>query len=120
MRYDAPVQMTSRFAAVDVPLGDHLIRKGDNVVIAIGAANRDPEVNAEPDRLDITREEIHHLGFGGGIHSCVGVPLARREAQIALTTLLAAAPKLRLATDTPKWRPGMVFRGLQRPPVEIG
>src|SRR5690606_17796033 len=89
LRYDAPVQMTSRFAATDVPLGGHVIRKGDNVVAVIGAANRDPEVNPNPDRLDITRTEIHHLGFGGGIHYCVGAPLARREAQIALTTLLA-------------------------------
>lgn len=120
LRYDAPVQMTSRFAATNVPLGNHVIRKGDNVVAVIGAANRDPEVNPNPDRLDITRTEIHHLGFGGGIHYCVGAPLARREAQIALTTLLAEAPSLRLACDKPTWRPGAVFRGLQSLPVKIG
>lgn len=120
LRYDAPVQMTSRLAAVDMTLGDKLIRKGDNVAVFIGAANRDPEANPDPDRLDITREEIHHLGFGGGIHYCVGAPLARREAQIALTTLLRKAPKIRLASATPTWRRGVVFRGLQSLPVEIG
>lgn len=120
LRYDAPVQMTGRIARVDVPLGDKLIRKGDAVSIFLGAANRDPEVNPDPDRLDIARAEIHHCGFGGGIHYCVGAPLARREAQIALATLLARAPGLRLAGDKPAWRPGVVFRGLANLPVEIG
>lgn len=120
LRYDAPVQMTSRFAAVDVELDGHTIRKGDNVVVVIGSANRDPEVNPDPDRLDITRQEIHHLAFGGGIHYCLGAPLARREGQIALTTLLKEAPILRMACDKPAWRPGMVFRGLHSLPVEIG
>jgi len=120
LRYDAPVQMTSRFAAVDVELGGHVIRKGDNVVVVIGSANRDPEVHPDPDRLDITRQAIHHLGFGGGIHYCLGAPLARREGQIALTTLLKETPTLRMACDKPSWRPGMVFRGPQNLPVEIG
>ena len=111
LRYDAPVQMTSRFAAVDVELGGHVIRKGDNVVVVIGSANRDPEVHPDPHRLDITRQAIHHLGFGGGIHYCLGAPLARREGQIALTTLLKETPTLRMACDKPSWRPGMVFAG---------
>jgi len=119
LRFDAPVQMTARLAAQDVEVGGKLIRKGQNVCVFIGAANRDPKFNPDPDRLDITRDVIHHLGFGGGIHYCVGAPLARREAQIALTTLLAAAPGLRFAGGRPAWRRGVVFRGLASLPVEI-
>lgn len=119
LRYDAPVQMTSRLAAVDVPLGEKLIRRGQQVRVMIGAANRDPQVNPFPDRLDIAREAVHHLGFGGGIHYCLGAPLARREAQIALTTLLEQAPRLRLQGEAPQYRRGVVFRGLQSLPVAL-
>lgn len=119
LRYDAPVQMTSRLAAADVPLGEKLIRRGQEVRVMIGAANRDPKVNPFPDRLDIAREAVHHLGFGGGIHYCLGAPLARREAQIALTTLLEMAPGLRLWGEAPRYRRGVVFRGLQSLPVSL-
>ena len=119
LRYDAPVQMTTRFAAADVPLGDKVIRRGDEVYVVIGSANRDTEIHVDPDRLDITREEIRHLGFGGGIHYCVGAPLARLEAKIALTTLLSHTSVLRLKEVWPKYRRGMVSRGLQSLHVEV-
>ena len=100
--------------------GDKLIRKGDLVTAVIGSANRDPEANADPDGLDITREEVRHMAFGGGIHYCVGAPLARREAQIALVALLKEAPALRLACESPLWRPAVLFRGLASLPVALG
>jgi len=120
LRYDPPVQMTARIVAEDVAFGDKLIRKGDLVTAVIGSANRDPEANADPDGLDITREEVRHMAFGGGIHYCVGAPLARREAQIALVALLKEAPALRLACESPLWRPTVLFRGLASLPVALG
>lgn len=66
-----------------------------------------------PDRLDITRENNHHLAFGGGIHYCVGSPLARLEGQIAITTLLRRMPNLQLVTDNPPYRETYVLRGLR-------
>lgn len=119
LRFDAPIQATSRFAATDVTLGGKLIRRGDEVFVMIGSANRDPKINADPDRFDITREEIHHLGFGGGIHYCLGAPLARLEGKIALTTLLSETSTVRLAGEEPVYREGMVSRGLVSLPVEL-
>ena len=89
------------------------------MVVVIGSANRDPEVNADPDRFDVTRQQIRHLGFGGGIHYCLGAPLARLEGRIALTTLLSQATTIRLAEDRPIYREGMVNRGFVRLPVEL-
>lgn len=120
LRYDAPVQLTTRWAAADVEIGGQTIRRGDEVITFIGAANRDPEVYDDPDRLDLTRESIRHLSFGGGIHYCVGAPLARREGQIALTTLFARAPSIRLIDETPVYRRGLVFRGLTNLSVSFG
>lgn len=119
LRYDAPVQMTTRFAAADLIVGGKRIRRGDDVVVVIGSANRDPEVNEDPDRFDVTRQQIRHLGFGGGIHYCLGAPLARLEGRIALTTLLSQATTIRLAEDRPIYREGMVNRGFVRLPVEL-
>lgn len=119
LRYDAPVQMTTRFAASDMILGGKRIRRGDNVVVVIGSANRDPVANEDPDRFDITRREIRHLGFGGGIHYCLGAPLARLEGRIALTTLLSLTSEIRLLGGRPVYREGMVNRGLLSLPVEL-
>lgn len=119
LRYDAPVQATTRRAAGDVTIGGKTIRHGDEVIVYLGAANRDPAVYDDPDDLDIRRQGIRHLSFGGGIHYCVGAPLARREGQIALTTLLANVPSMRLLQDEPKYRPGLVFRGLKALPVSF-
>jgi len=117
LRYDSPIQRTFRLAAEDVQFGNQRIRAGDQVMVMLGAANRDPRRFADPDRLDVLRADAsQHLSFGGGIHYCVGAPLARMEAQVALTTLLQRLPGLRMR-EAPAWRPSLIFRGLRNLPL---
>jgi cytochrome P450 len=117
LRYDGSVQMTARTALVDVELGQKTIPKGQQAIILLGAANRDPEVFPDPDRLDITRKDNKHIVFSYGIHHCLGAPLARVEAQVAFATLLRRMPKLRLATENLEWRETVTLRGLKALPV---
>jgi cytochrome P450 len=115
LRYDSPVERTlARWATADVELGGQTIKKGDAMVAVIGSANRDPSRFERPDTLDVDREDVKHLAFGRGSHYCLGAPLARLEAEIALTTLLRRLPGLRLAmsTDELYWRPVPLFRSL--------
>lgn len=115
LRFDSPVQWTSRVAAETIELAGKAISQGDFVLASLGAANRDPKYFPDPDRLDITRPiaENKHLAFGNGIHFCLGSALARLEGQIAIASLLARFPDLRLARQKLTWRPGVVFRGLK-------
>lgn len=117
LRYDSSVQMTARSALVDVEIDGKLIRKGQQVIVVLGAANRDPDQFPDPDRLDIARTENRHIAFGQGIHYCLGAPLARVEAQIAINTLLRRMPTLRLQTNTLEWRDTVTLRGLKALPV---
>jgi cytochrome P450 len=89
------------------------------VVTAIGAANRDPQHFAEPDRLDLGRADNRHIAFGFGIHFCLGAPLARVEGQLALSALLRRMPALRLAGADVEWRESSTLRGLKALPVEF-
>ncbi len=117
LRHDSPVQVTSRVATEDKEISGKKIRKGQGVIVLLGAANRDPQQFADPDRLDIDRAEKRHVAFGYGSHFCLGAPLARIEAQFAIRAVLRRMPNLRLATDTPRWRQTMVLRGLESLPV---
>jgi cytochrome P450 len=117
LRYDSPVQRTARVTTSEVKIGDQTIPRHALVVAAIGAANRDPARFSDPDRLDITRRDKDHIAFGFGIHFCLGAPLARIEAQIALGTLLERMPRLQLATQAPQWRESSTLRGLNQLPV---
>jgi len=118
LRYDSSVQLTGRTALEDVELGGVRVERGEGVMCLLGAANRDPEVFPEPDRLDIRRPNIRPLSFGGGIHFCLGAQLARIEAEIALNALFARLPGLRLeAPETPAWRQTFVLRGLTSLPA---
>jgi pimeloyl-[acyl-carrier protein] synthase len=119
LRYESPTQMTVRFAAEDVEIGKTIIRKGQQIYILLGAANRDPRKFANPDRLDITRNPNHHLAFGAGIHFCLGALLARTEAKIAISTLICRIPNLHLEADRPQWRDLVGFRGLKTLPVSF-
>jgi cytochrome P450/predicted ATPase/class 3 adenylate cyclase len=119
LRYDSPVQRTARVTKTEVQIGDKKIPRHALVVAAIGAANRDPARFADPDRLDITRPDKDHIAFGFGIHFCLGAPLARLEAQIALGTLLRRMPRLALATETPQWRESSTLRGLKELPISF-
>lgn len=120
LRYTAPVFMTTeRYAREDVALHGVTIPRGEMTLGVIGSANRDETVFVNPDELDITREPNKHLSFGQGIHFCLGAPLARMEAQIAINTLLRRSPNLRLkvSPDSLRWRPSMILRGLDTLPV---
>lgn len=120
LRYTAPVFMsTERYAREDVTLHGVRIPRGEMTFGVIGSANRDETVFQNPDQLDITREPNKHLSFGQGIHFCLGAPLARMEAQIAINTLLRRMPDLRLkvSPDSLRWRPSMILRGLDTLPV---
>jgi cytochrome P450 len=117
LRYDSPVQMTSRIALEDMELRGQMIQAGQQVAFLLGAANHDPERFVEPHRLDISRDPNPHLAFGSGIHYCLGAPLARLEGQIALSILLRRMPNLALVTEEPEYRDNYVLRGLRSLPV---
>jgi len=120
LRFEGPVERTlNRWAATDVELGGQTIRRGELVIAILGAADRDPDRFEEPDRLDIRRDDTRHLAFGRGSHYCLGAPLARLEAEIALETLVRRLPRLRLgvAPDELAWRPTPGFRRLTALPV---
>jgi cytochrome P450 len=118
LRYDAPVQLISRFLAEDVELGGHAMRKGQRVMILVGAANRDPEVFEAPDMLDLSRSPNHHVAFGRGLRLCLGAPLARMVGQVAIGSLFARFPKIRMVgTPTPGQR--VSARGFTYLPVAL-
>ncbi|BBJ43196.1 cytochrome P450 hydroxylase [Streptomyces antimycoticus] len=120
LRYDGPVEIaTWRFATEPLTLAGQRIAEGEPVLVVLAAADRDPERFAEPDVLDLTRRDNQHLGYGHGIHYCLGAPLARLEAQTAIATLLRRLPGLRLAADPEdlRWRGGLIMRGLRTLPV---
>jgi cytochrome P450 len=120
LRYDSSVQLTSRVALEDIEdLGGKKIPCGETVLCLLGSANRDPAVYPDqPDRLDIMRQNVRPLSFGGGIHFCLGAQLARIEAEVAITTLLRRLPDLELDdADHAEWRPTFVLRGLKRLPA---
>ncbi len=117
MRYDGAVQLRGVAATHELEIGGKLVGAGQTVFMVIGAANRDPSQFTEPDELDIERSPIRHLDFGHGIHFCIGAALARAEAQIAITSLLARFPGLELRGDQLEWKSIPVFRGLKSLPV---
>jgi cytochrome P450 len=117
LRYDSPVQMTSRNATQDVEVGGTLIRQGTPIVVAIGGANRDPEVFDQPGRLLTDRPNAgRHLSFSLGAHHCLGAALARLEGRIAIEELTSRYPALSLA-GPPVRRPLLVLRGFESVPV---
>jgi len=119
LRFEAPGQLASRVARADTEVAGVMIPKGHSVLALLGAANRDPERFADPDRLDLRRPDVKHLSFGQGIHLCLGAQLARLEVRIALTRLLARSPQLALAGPL-TWKPHAALRGLQQLRVRHG
>ena len=117
LRFDSPVQVTFRTASEDIELAGRMIPRREHVVVFLGAANRDPARFANPDQLDITRTENHHLSFAAGPHRCIGEVLAKVEGRIAFETILRRMPKLALADPNPRWRPAMSLRGLESLPL---
>jgi hypothetical protein len=117
LRYDGPVQWTSRVSGEPIEMGGKIIPAGQIVLGCLGAANRDPRKFPNPDRFDVRRTDNKHISFGTGIHFCLGAALARMEAQIALSQLVTRFPKMRLATGKLQWMTGLTFRGVKSLPV---
>ncbi|MEV6262307.1 cytochrome P450 [Streptomyces sp. NPDC051784] len=122
LRFDGPVELaTWRYATEAFDIGGQSIREGDPVLVVLAAADHDPERFSEPGTLDLVRRDNQHLGYGHGIHYCLGAPLARLEGRTALETLFRRLPDLRLAVEPAdlRWRGGLIMRGLRTLPVEF-
>jgi cytochrome P450 len=119
LRYEPPVHVTSRWAGTDIDLLGTPIPTGSKLILILAAGNRDPRRFAEADRFDPDRKDSQPLSFGAGSHFCLGAPLARLEAQIALPRLLRRFPNLH-ATEAPTYRDRWVVRGLDTFPIAIG
>jgi cytochrome P450 len=121
LRFANPVNHANdRFTTGDLPIGD-VIPAGEQVLIAISSADRDPAQFPDPDRLDLGRDTSGHVAFGHGIHYCLGAPLARMEAEVALGALLARFPEISLAVPPRelRWRPVSLMNGLESLPVRL-
>ena len=123
VRFGNPVEFSSiRSALTDVDIGAQVIRPGSRVIFLLASANRDAQIFANPEHLDITRDPNRHVGFGFGIHYCLGVPLARLEGRLAIQKLIARFPRLQLAIAPEQlaWRRALAVRGLRSLPVVLG
>ena len=119
LRYESPIQYTSRLAPEDVQLGGKTIRKRQAVLAVMGAANRDAARFPDPDRFDICRPDNRHLAFAWAAHFCFGAPLARLEAQVAFESMLRRMPNLSLDPVPAVWRDNLGFRGLVTLPASF-
>ena len=121
LRYEPPVDITARIASGDLEVGGCPMRPGQAITVSLRGANRDPEVFDDPHRFDVSRKHKPHVAFGGGAHICIGAPLARLEAQVALLRLFERFPNLKLVdpSATPEWRTLPFFRGMERLPVTL-
>lgn len=118
MRYDTPLQLFERWVLDDIEIDGTTIPRGSEIAMLFGSANRDPEVFADPGRLDLARADNPHISFSAGIHYCIGAPLARIELAASMTALLRQAPTLGLAAE-PERKPNFVIRGLKGLSVEL-
>jgi cytochrome P450 len=120
LRWDPPLQLFERWILEDgVELAGQPVPCGSEVAMLFGAANRDPRRFDDPDRFDVGRGDTAHIGFGGGIHFCIGAPLARLELEVSVATLIATLPGLELVTE-PAYHPAFVIRGLTGVELSIG
>ncbi|KDN23381.1 cytochrome P450 [Amycolatopsis rifamycinica] len=119
LRYDSPVQLTARTALRDTTLGEFRVPAGSQLIVLIGAANRDSATGPAPESFDPAREPGRHLAFGQGIHFCLGAPLARLEARVAFRELARRRPGL-ASSGTQEWNPTTTLRGLSTLPVTSG
>ena len=113
IRFDAPLHLFERTATEDTEIGGVTIKTGQKIAALLGSANRDENVFQNPNEMDITRSPNPHIGFGAGIHFCIGAPLARMEMTTSLPALITKYPNLGLATE-PTRRPGFVLRGYEK------
>jgi len=119
LRYVSPVQLTGRALTEDCEFGGVEFAAGDFAMLLIASGNHDPDQFEDPERFDVARTPNNHLGFGFGIHHCLGAPLARMEAQVALASLVRRAPALALTVDDVAYKSNVVLRGMESLPVSM-
>ena len=119
LRYAGPVHGTGRVPKEDIEIAGHVFHEGEMVFTLLAAGNRDPSHYPDPDKLDVARNPTDHLALGDGIHFCLGAPLARVEAQIAIGTMLDRFPKLLLLDEDPEWGGTFIIRGPKRLNVTV-
>ena len=119
LRYVSPVQLTGRAMIEDIEIAGVTLRAGDFVMVLIASGNHDADQFPDPERFDVGRTPNNHLGFGFGIHHCLGAPLARMETQVALTSLVRRAPDLAVTVDEPTYKTNVVLRGMESLPVAM-
>ncbi len=119
LRYEPPILFLTRVALADVEQAGVQVRAGDLVHVDLASANRDPEIHPDPDRFDVGRRDTQHLSFGWGMHFCMGASIARMEARVAFTTLLASFASIELAGPRPAWAPATALRTLERFPLRL-
>lgn len=119
LRFESPANTNARVTHEEIVVGDKTIGAGQLVMCMLGAANRDPEVFADPDRFDVARTSNPHQSFGGGVHFCIGAPLARLEARIAFERLLRRWPEIHVDESGVRWRPLVNLRGLGQLPLRV-
>ncbi len=121
LRFEPPVQMLpQRTTLADIDIAGTIIPKGASVYLMLASGSRDPQRFTDADRFIPDRADNQHLGFGHGLHACFGAPLARLEAQLALTALVCRLDAPRLVEDPPPYRPNAVLRGPRHLPIAIG
>lgn len=113
LRYDAPLQLFHRYVLEDLEYSGFQFRRGEMIGLLFGSANRDPQAFDRADQFDVGRAPNRHLAFGAGVHFCLGAQLARLELEVLFATLLERLPALQLDGLAPRYRPGLVFRGLE-------
>jgi cytochrome P450 len=118
MRFDAPLHLFERTATVDTEIGGVQIREGQKIAALIGSANRDESVFSSPEAMDLTRDPNPHIGFGAGIHFCIGAPLARLEMSVSLPALWEKYPTMQLAGEAVR-RPTFVLRGYESVAISV-
>lgn len=118
MRFDAPLHLFERTATADTEIGGVAIAEGQKVAALIGSANRDESVFSSPESMDLTRDPNPHIGFGAGIHFCLGAPLARLEMSVSLPALWEKYPNMQLAGDVVR-RPTFVLRGYESVAISV-
>ncbi len=121
LRYESPVDITGRITPRDMEVGGCPMKQSQSLIFSLRGANRDPQAFPEPHRFDIARKDAPHVAFGGGLHLCIGAPLARLEAQVAILSFFARFPNARLSDPhaKPHWRKLPFFRGLQELKVAV-
>ena len=119
LRYDSPVQMTSRIATRDHEVCGERVLRGQQLILLLGSGNRDPDVFPDPDRLDVTRSDVRHLSFSHGSHFCLGAQLARLEASLALEALITRFPNFKLLPQEIPWSKNTILRGPQSLWIEL-